>query len=258
MSAPSRDATRPCPSPPWACNLHQGTEWEQNGVNTTIQSLGYKCLTSHLTLFALRPLNTSFADLFAPPGQHSSGEVLQRDLGCVGKVIKHEVREAVKMGVLGPNRTLGGQQHCLTAAVPPRPLPPLLVVVRIAGAWPVCPSMCSRCDLPQSTITRRHIPWVSAPGTGCAQYRGGGGEFRLGTIAQGKNFAILEIPKAPSVTRLNDCNKRHKACTRQRFPNSNTLPRHCHRIVFSERGQAPLRTRQSQPFLAQMHEIWCC
>ena len=29
-----------------------------------------------------------------------------------------------------------------------------------------------------------------------------------------------------------------------------------HRIAFSERGPAHLRTRLSQPFLAQMHEIW--
>ena len=41
-----------------------------------------------------------------------------------------------------------------------------------------------------------------------------------------------------SVIRLT-AKKRHKTCTRQRLPNSNTLPQHCHRIVVSERLQDP-------------------
>ena len=70
----------------------------------------------------------------------------------------------------------------------------------------------------------------------------GGGRVRPGTISPrinspGENFPTLEIPKVPSVIRPNDCNKRHKTCTRQRLPKSNTLPQHCHRIVFSERVQ---------------------
>ena len=47
----------------------------------------------------------------------------------------------------------------------------------------------------------------------------------------------------------------NNTCTTQRVQNCNRLAQHGPRIVFSKRSQARLRTRLSQPFLAQLHEI---
>ena len=96
------------------------------------------------------------------------------------------------------------------------------------------------------------VQWQAAGGWGSP-----GDNFAVDDFARG-NFATLETPKSLSIIRPDDCNKRHKTHTRQRFPNANTLPQHCHRILFPERGQACLQTRLIQALLGQMHEIWCC